>query len=473
MKNWENAGLESLNHGHFRITDPGPLHAPIRSFSIRRDDSFKLILETEAALDAKSNAVQYPTGTVRLNSDTVELVSVGGSRALLTGVQTLTVTGFDNGPDLSLLKETASVHEFTLTQQDQGASAYVIDWLENMPCKLFLWPDSVRTVTETSTTQGIALSSDGVTISETSRRESVGSAAAKLEVSGVTLYVCALKRDDSDGLSGCIVYEGVPDELTRKKIRVALSFALGTYLVDTGHSFYDKDWCLVSTTSRAAYSLFGRAFNLIPMPIAPLSNRGFEYDLGRAELTRMVQALVSAYDKLDLGNLSWAYWHACAATIHIAPAHFGAAIEALQRTYIKNNSGLIATRMLDGPLWESIRKVMIGAIRGVKIEKDYEDQLKSNINGVNRTSQRMLLKAVMQSMGLELGVHEDAAWRRRNKAAHGLPIPEGEEVAAIRDMKLLQGIFLRMLLKITNAADLYIDYVSAGHPLRPLREPAP
>lgn len=473
MKNWENEGLDLLNHGHFCITDPGPLHAPIRRFSIRRDDSFKLILETEAAPDAKSTAVEYPTGTVRINADKVELVSIGGSRAVLTGVQTLTAVRFDNGPDLSTLKETASVHEFTVTQRDQDDAAYVIDWLENMPSRLFIWPDSIRTVTETNTTRGIAVSSDGLTIFKSTHKESAGLAAAKLQVSGVTLYVCSLGGNGSDGLQGCVVYEGAPDELIRKKIRTALSFALGVYLVEMGHSFYDKDWGLVSTTSRAAYSLFGRAFNLIPMPIAPLSNRGFEYDLGRTELARMVQALVSAHDNLDLGNLSWAYWHACAATIHIAPAHFGAAVEALQRAYIKNNHGLIATKMLDGPSWESIRKVMIGAISGVNIAKDYEDQLKSNINGVNRTSQRMLLKSVMQSMGLDLGVDEDAAWRRRNKAAHGLPIPEGEEIAAIRDMKLLRGIFLRMLLKMTNAADLYIDYVSVGHPWRPLREPAP
>ncbi len=40
--------LRILNKGFFEITDPGPLHQPIRSFSIRRDEKLHLILETEA-----------------------------------------------------------------------------------------------------------------------------------------------------------------------------------------------------------------------------------------------------------------------------------------------------------------------------------------------------------------------------------------------------------------------------------------
>ena len=55
----------------------------------------------------------------------------------------------------------------------------------------------------------------------------------------------------------------------------------------------------------------------------------FLNELNSNQLTRAVNALVSSYDELDLANLSWAYWHACAATPHITPAHFGAAIEGI------------------------------------------------------------------------------------------------------------------------------------------------
>ena len=65
----EHEGLDLLNQGRFDFTNPGPLHTPILGFSIHRDDSLALILETEIAQDAKSTAVRYPSGTVRINTD--------------------------------------------------------------------------------------------------------------------------------------------------------------------------------------------------------------------------------------------------------------------------------------------------------------------------------------------------------------------------------------------------------------------
>jgi hypothetical protein len=87
--------------------------------------------------------------------------------------------------------------------------------------------------------------------------------------------------------------------------------------------------------------------------------------------------------------------------------------------------------------------------------------------------QRERLRAIAQALNITIGDDEDAAWKRRDQAAHGLPIPEGKELEAIRDMKLLTGLFHRLLLGITGTADSYIDYASPGIPGRLLREPVP
>jgi hypothetical protein len=46
---WQREAFELINEGHFRITDAGPLHAPINSFSIQRNQKLELILETRAS----------------------------------------------------------------------------------------------------------------------------------------------------------------------------------------------------------------------------------------------------------------------------------------------------------------------------------------------------------------------------------------------------------------------------------------
>jgi hypothetical protein len=474
MINWEKESLDLLNQGHFRITDPGPLHSPIQRFSIRRDDKLDLILETEAAAGAKSGAVPYPPGTVRFDEEQAELVSVAGIKAVLAGVATHSVKILHGGSGPSELKETASVRQLTVTPGDPAKAAYTIEWLENLPASPFIWPDSIQTVMETTTTHGIALFNDGLTILDSSHRQSSSQAAAKLLVSGHTLYICALGRTNPDvGIKpGCVVYVGTPDDLTRKKLRTALSFALGVYLIELGHTVYDQEWRIISAISRSAYSLDKKAFDLIPMPLAPLGNR-FQYELDRVKLTRMVNALVAAYDTLDLGNLSWAYWHACGATVHIAPAHFGAAIEALQRKYIEGHPSAIATRILPPDQWQELRSAVGCAVAEADISDDSKRALSDKLGSFNQVPQRAILKSILQAIGIELGPDEDDAWRRRDRSAHGLPIPEGDELAAIRDMKLLRGLFHRMLLRMSNAADAYVDYASPNHPYRRVQEPVP
>ena len=359
--------LDLLNGGHFQITDPGPLHAPIQCFTVRRDDKLTLTLETEADAGATSTAKTPRPGTVRFATDVVKLVNIAGVEAELSGVIGYHLSNRDGGHSRSPLKELAQVHQLRVTPGDAGAAAFTIDWLENLPRSPFVWPDLFRTETETKTTRSIAPDNEGITITASRGRTSTGHSAAKLTVDGLTFYVCAIHPDDSPGSikPGCVIYTGTPDELFRKKIRTALSLALGLYLVDLGHTIYDHDWRIVAGTARSAYSLGKRAFDLGPQPLAPLRARTSQlvHQLHRSELTRMVVALVSAFDELDLANLSWAYWHACAATVHIAPAHFGAAIEALQRAYVKAHPEGIMTTIVPREQWNPLADTLTTVVQ--------------------------------------------------------------------------------------------------------------
>lgn len=465
--------LDILNDGHFHVVDPGPLHSPIRGFSLRRNRELTLILETDAAPRATSRAVEHRPGTVRFSTERAKLVSIAGIAAELVGVIPYQV--MQTHSDLQKpTKETARVHLVQVTPGDPSAAAYTIDWLENLPDRSFVWPDSVNTEVSTTTTRIIGLTDTGITISSEDKKVSFRRAAAKLTIFGATFYVCALPRgaDTSRVRPGCIVYDGVPDDLFRKKVRTALSFALGTYLVDLGYTLYDRNWHIVAAVARSAYSIGGRVFDMIPEQLAPLGKK-YLYELDRDELVRAVGALVAAYDDLDLANLSWAYWHARTATVHIAPAHFGAAIEALQRAYIKTHPGVISKTLVPAEPWKSLSANIATLIAATDFPAEAKAALVDKLPNLNRVEQRPLLKAVLGAIGLQLGADEDSAWRRRNKAAHGMPIREGHELAAIRDMKLLKGLFHRMLLGSANAADRYIDYVSPDHDYRRLQDPPP
>ncbi len=414
-----------------------------------------------------------------LNTSQVLLKDIGGLDAILTGVQPYgqeITEYYGTKSDLSFLREKAQVHSLVIAPGEIAGASYIIEWIENIPLSPFVWPDTIKMREETKTTYSIAEENDGIVLQNSRAPTNSTRNAAKLIVGSQTLYVCALtkKVEGSTGLTpGCIVYAGTPDQSTRKKIRVALSFALGVYLVELGHTVYNSDWKFLSATSLSAYSLAKRTFDPGPQPIAYLSQRGWQHELDRALLNRLVNALVENYNKLDLGHLSWAYWHACASTVHVAPAQFGAAIEALLRAFNSSNPGKIRTTVLPRPEWKILRGSLAAVVDAANISDDQRRLLTVNLPKLNETSIRSRLADLATVLEIQIGDVEWKAWQRRNAAAHGIPTQDDDVLSSIRDMKLLRTLFDRLLLKITGAADWYIDYASPNHPPRILADPVP
>ena len=87
MTGWDHEfAVPFINEGHFHVTDPGPLRAPVLDFSLRRDEALDLILETRTAPDAQSTAPEHPSGTVRITTECASLENIGGVKVRLTGL---------------------------------------------------------------------------------------------------------------------------------------------------------------------------------------------------------------------------------------------------------------------------------------------------------------------------------------------------------------------------------------------------
>jgi hypothetical protein len=126
----------------------------------------------------------------------------------------------------------------------------------------------------------------------------------------------------------------------------------------------------------------------------------------------------------------------------------------------------IPTTILSRPKWDELFAAITNVIDSAPIPDEAKNVFRGKIrSGTNSTPQRERLRAIAQALQITIGADEDAAWKRRDQAAHGLPIPEGKELEAIRDMKLLTGLFHRLLLSMSGATDDYIDYTSPGMPL--------
>jgi hypothetical protein len=185
----------------------------------------------------------------------------------------------------------------------------------------------------------------------------------------------------------------------------------------------------------------------------------------------MVSALYEHYDSLRFGSLCWAYWHAVAATPHIAGVHFGAAIEALQTAYLKANKGAIKTSLIGKESWGALSNSVLKTIDELAEDEAVLQILRDKVGDLNKPPHGVITDRLLEILHLQLGERERKAWKRRNDAGHGNEIDPDGYIELIRDIKLLQIRFNKMIFAITGASDLYNDYFTINHAMRKLGDP--
>ena len=232
---WDWESFEGvINGGHFQITDPGPLHAPILELSIKRNEKLELIMETQVAEGARANATTPPDGRARINTDKVEMTNHAGIMATATGVQPYSLHTAEGG----VLKEEISIHSLGVALNKSGNPTYIIDWLENAD-RYFILPETMEDKTYQVRTRSIGTEHDGVVLSASDEGltfPSIGKHCVRIVVDGLTIFFCKPMRSPSPKCikPGFIIYVGTPDEDVRRRIRTCLSYSLGMYLVYLG-----------------------------------------------------------------------------------------------------------------------------------------------------------------------------------------------------------------------------------------------
>jgi hypothetical protein len=434
-----------------------------------------LILETVSGQDAKSNAISHPPGTVRPNTDTATLLGIAGTTTVtLTGVQPLTyLRSISPNPALGELQERSRIHALTGNTPNQNEPKYIIDWLANVEGH-FIWPDTTDKALVTTKTLTIGRGENAPTLTHTGKQGGGSRNCVKLNVDGNEIYLCTTASQSAKEIKkpGFILYVGTPTEEFREKVRTCLSFSLGVYFVHLGHSTFCKDWGLVSFKAIRAYALGGRAFEIPSTPPAPLGMK-YEWEIDRAVLSRMVNSIYAHYDALNFLSLNWAFWHAVCATPHIAAVHYGAAVEALQRAYVKHNPTTYQTTLLCHGHWRILKRAADAAPAAMPISDQTKKILQNKISGLNSKPQSVLLDEVLSTLGLTLSPLEQAAWKRRHNAGHGIYAKLDDSARLIMETKLLRLRFNRMVFAITKASDTYYDYYTLNRPIRKLRDPIP
>lgn len=455
---------EAVGSKRFSTVDAGPLFGPISSFSIKRDKHLQLVLTSISAGNSqrtkdnlKANAVEIIDGEVLFRDRCSDAVVV--ARGVLPGGYKVNYTE-ESGPSPSggIKEQNSTISALHWTRQDPKSTVYIMDWVENLSGN-FLWPH-LDQITETPVKERrLSVGEDEVIIRSENPSTSSSASCARLVI-GDLIVIIGTSRAKRDNIKnpGFILYLGDPDEETRMKVRSCLSFLLGDYLVHLGWTCYDSKWEPVSFCAISGQALVEEAARISGRPPAPL---GMKYlrEIDPAMLSRMATGLFGIYEGYELRTTFWNYWHAKAAPTHMSAAHFGSAIEALQRAYFKKNGADGRSRIVnDKVTWQALSQQITKCIADSELAMEEKRLLTNKVQQLNSAPQSVAAERFFNALALQVGLLETQAWKNRNRAAHGEKVTTDRGVQLIRENKVLMMLMHRILLTLSGAGDLYYDY---------------
>lgn len=457
----------------YTVVDQGPLHGPVTSYVVRRNRHLDLVLETTSAADGGDICPESVANRVFTADDEVQWQGLhGGATVTARGVIPLEYQSTLSAEDHTVV-QTSTIQSLHWTNSYSGKAQYVMDWIGNLSGR-FMWPD-FDDVEETERKSRTLQSARGeIVIPLTSTSEKHSRSCARLSVGGWDVVIGQSRaKPEHVKDPGFILYLGLPDDETRSRIRQCLSFCLGDYLIHLGDTTFDTEWKPTSFFVRAGHALVEDALDISGRPPAPLGMR-FEYEIDAALLGQMASGLFEAYDSYNLRNAFWNYWHAIAAPVHMAAAHFGAAIEALQRTYFAQTGTALHSRIVTNEdAWQELYTQINQCIQDSALSSDEKRMLSNKAQHLNSAPQGILADRFFAAIGLNVSALERDVWMNRNRAAHGGGIAEDRAIQTIRENKVLRTLTNRILLSISRTSESYYDYYSLNRPVRELSEPVP
>lgn len=463
---------ELLNGPGFSISDSGPLLGPITKFRVERDDNRNIALHTLSRNYPRSGRSGELVGAIRPLTECVTLTSQFGFNATAKAVYPVADNATYDAHDGPQCWQRSYVGEIEICAQRPKPVAVTLDWLENVDRESCRWVGEViRTKQSKTDTRTVGEGASAIVLKGRGGRDGHSNAALQMKIGGIALFVCAITGPSKQVRPGYILYNGAPDAEVRRRIREVVGFALGSGFVHLGSTALDKDSHLVWTTAVSGNPFGDRLFEHAAEPPAPLG-QPIDGVVEQAMVDRIANALFDHYDELDFRSLSWAYWHAVCAPAHMAAGHFGAAIEAVQAAYLDARPEKKLGRIVqDKSLAKKMVKALSKTLEEFNLDQSTQEAVQNKIANINQPSGAAVSQRLMADLGLEMGPGEQAAWQRRNQAAHGKARRPEDSIPIARETELLRSLLNRLVLRIASASPTYIDRYTPGYRVRPLSQP--
>lgn len=451
-----------LDAGH---TDAIALHSAL----LLRDEDRRIELTTQSADAIGKITPQRAMGETYIDNSysklftpnyTIELLGIGQKKIkenlISEGIDKFTTT-FD----------IQHVKLLVNSMEDSGV-VKIIDYVANLPVNQYIWPNGYVENIDDETPNRTYFGFEEVSVRCAVKEWCVNRSSMMLSIGGYTIIV---GRFDSNSApqpgAGYILYVGNPNEDERSRIRQSMSFAFGCPLVYFSSIGLNAQDHVVYGQLKAAQSSNGAFFKIPSIPPAPITVENSNM-LDATAFQRIAQGIYNFKNQCDLDSLLWKMQYSEIAPYFMKPAYYGSLIERLQENYIELHGADLGRTLVPKKYFRYFKQPVLRYLDKLKLPLDLHGEFSNRINNANLAPRRVITERFFNLLGLELGEIENQAWKNRNDAAHGNVIEIEEQPLFIRRTRILKIILNRIILKITNGSDSYIDYFTLNYAIRDL-----
>ena len=287
------------------------------------------------------------------------------------------------------------------------------------------------------------------------------------------------KVSDPKTLPGFIEFSDInnclPSENTKQIILASLSFTIGRQVVSAGSTSLAEGGDRVSYTVKKV-CLLGQenAYKQPSMPPTPLDPTLQQSFVDENKVSSIVNAVAAKMKDLNMQYPLFLLWLGQVSPLDVRAAHLGAAIESLRDSYYNLETTLLPKNVWKTAIKEPLLKTFDDVIANLDeaIQESAEVKiLRGKLGSLNEKSSNLKYKEFFNLISLKIGEVENAALRERNKPAHGSRYLSNQYPGLVMTTNALYTLFNRIVLKLTNAADCYIDYSTYDYPVRDIDHP--
>lgn len=470
MDMWEKDPFDDFIQTYFVQLSPSKeLPETVHSFQILRDDALNIVMHVRSHANTRPTMDSKPLGLVYQLNNKIDLNGYLGSGHLHDVALFNTTSKLASETPDNATTSKYKVRQLSYTLIDDPID-YTVDHIANLPHN-YLWPNLSQT--KESGTQEICFTGNpSITINRSLPNiDNLSRSSARIDLGGHTIIIGTIKGNGNlaSKKPGYIYYSGSPDSETRKKIRASLSFAFGLPLIHLSSRFYKQTGELVGFEATSPETMGGRAWSLVSQPFAPITSNQTNM-LDTLSLQKLAIAFFEKYDSMGLQSFIFRLWHAEVSPSYMKAAYYGAMIESIQKRESSKPGSTISHTIVAKSEYRKAIRVLSRFLDQQKLPQEAKELFLNKIQNGNTAPQRILADRFYSALGLSLGPLEIAAWNKRNDAAHGNEETPGAEIENFRSTKILKVILARVVLKILNGSEHYIDYYTLSHPIRALSE---